>query len=188
MNSSFKQLDFEGALAKIYNPSCKENAGIFLQPQGWLVLAESLLERGDRAYEIYQASSPAEQNDIADIRQLEPYVYGQFTESTESPHEGRSHIHWLTGTASTMMVACVEGILGIRPDLNGILIQPSIPQDWDQLEIEKLFRGKKLLINIQNKNKKESGYTEIYLNGQRRESNHFPYDELSDYNEIVYIM
>ncbi len=188
MNSSFKQLDFEGALAKIYNPSCKENAGIFLQPQGWLVLAESLLGRGERAYEIYQASSPAEQNDIADIRQLEPYVYGQFTESAESPHEGRSHIHWLTGTASTMMVACVEGILGIRPDLNGILIQPSIPQDWDQLVIEKLFRSKKLLIKIQNKNKKESGYTEIYLNGLRRESNHFPYDDLSDYNEILYIM
>ena len=43
--------------------------------------------------------------------------YGQFTEGKASPHAGRSHVHWLTGTASTVMVGCVEGILGMRPDL-----------------------------------------------------------------------
>ncbi len=105
---------FDGALAVIYNAGVKENAGIFSQSQGWLVLAEALLGHGNRAFEYYKENSPAEQNDRAEIRKLEPYCYGQFTEGKDSPHFGRSHVHWLTGTASTMMVGTVEGILGVR--------------------------------------------------------------------------
>ena len=66
-------------------------------------------------------------NDKAEIRVMEPYVHGQFTESKASPFEGRSHVHWLTGTASTVMVGCIEGICGMRPDADGIKIAPSIP-------------------------------------------------------------
>ena len=84
-------------------------------------------------------------NDKAEIRKLEPYCHGQFTESVGSPFEGRAHVHWLTGTASTCMVGCVEGIMGMRPDFGGIKIAPSVPSDWKEFEIEKMFRGKKLL-------------------------------------------
>ena len=109
---------FDGALAVIYNAGVKENAGIFSQSQGWIILAEALCGHGNRAFSYYKANSPAEQNDRAEIRKLEPYCYGQFTEGKDSPHFGRSHVHWLTGTASTMMVGAVEGILGVRPDLH----------------------------------------------------------------------
>ena len=188
MSPSFKNIDFNGALAKVYNGSTKENGGIFLQTQGWLILAESLMGHGNRAYQYYKEISPAHQNDIANIRQMEPYVYGQFTESRPSPFEGRSHVHWLTGTASTVMVACVEGILGIRPDIKGILIQPSIPSNWSKVKIEKIFRGKKLVIVIINHNEKESGFKEVYLNGVKVKSNYFLEEQLSNSNEILYIM
>ena len=188
MSPSFKNIDFNGALAKVYNGSTKENGGIFLQTQGWLILAESLMGHGNRAYQYYKEISPAHQNDIANIRQMEPYVYGQFTESRPSPFEGRSHVHWLTGTASTVMVACVEGILGIRPDIKGILIHPSIPSNWSKVKIEKIFRGKKLLIVIINHNEKESGFKEVYLNGVKVKSNYFLEEQLSNSNEILYIM
>ncbi|MCL2444209.1 MAG: N,N'-diacetylchitobiose phosphorylase, partial [Treponema sp.] len=115
MAPSYQKHAFEGALALLFNPSTKENGGIFLQSQGWIILAEALLGRGSRAVEYYLESCPAAQNGIADIRLMEPYAYSQFTESTDSPFEGRSHVHWLTGTASTVMVGCVEGILGLRP-------------------------------------------------------------------------
>ena len=85
---------------------------------------------GNQAFEYFTESSPATMNDTAEVRLLEPYVHGQFTESVDSPFEGRSHVHWLTGTASTVMVGCVEGILGMRPDLDGLLISPSIPSEW----------------------------------------------------------
>ncbi len=146
---------FDGALAVIYNQGTKENAGIFSQSQGWLVLAEALRGHGDRAFAYFMENAPAAWNDRAEIRRLEPYCYGQFTEGRASVHPGRSHVHWLTGTASTMMVGCVEGILGLRPDLTGITLSPSIPKDWTHLEIRKDFRGKHLHIVIENPDRRE---------------------------------
>ena len=130
---------FDGALAVIYNAGTKENAGIFSQSQGWIILAEALKGHGDRAFQYFMENAPAAQNDRAEIRRLEPYCYGQFTEGKASPNFGRSHVHWLTGTASTVMVGCVEGILGMRPDFYGLRIAPSIPKAWDSFEIDKDF-------------------------------------------------
>lgn len=175
---------FDGALMHIYNKDTKENGGIFSQSQGWLILAESLMGHGDRAFEYFMESSPAAMNDKAEIRVIEPYAHGQFTESTASPFAGRSHVHWLTGTASTVMVGCVEGICGIRPDADGIEINPSVPSDWDGFKMHKLFRGKKLDIEISNPDHKQSGTKEIVLNGERIEGCYISADKLLDKNEI----
>ncbi|WP_326908036.1 GH36-type glycosyl hydrolase domain-containing protein [Sedimentibacter sp. MB31-C6] len=187
MTPPYKKHGFPGALSIVYNPSTKENGSIFLQPQGWLILAEALAGHGNRAFEYYKESSPAYQNDIAEIREMEPYVYGQFTESVESPFEGRSHVHWLTGTASTVMVGCLEGILGLRPDINGLLIEPSIPSHWKNVKIEKIFRGKKLIIKIEN-NGKECVYKEVYLNNIKLKTNYILANQLKEINEILFIM
>lgn len=179
---------FDGALAVIYNAGVKENAGIFSQSQGWIILAEALCGHGNRAFSYYKANSPAEQNGCAEIRKLEPYCYGQFTEGKDSPHFGRSHVHWLTGTASTMMVGAVEGILGVRPDLHGLRLSPSIPAAWDGFTMEKSFRGKKLHITVQNPAHKESGFTGLMLNGAAMPDNYIPADKLAAENEIVLTM
>lgn len=179
---------FDGALAVIYNAGVKENAGIFSQSQGWIILAEALCGHGNRAFSYYKANSPAEQNGCAEIRKLEPYCYGQFTEGKDSPHFGRSHVHWLTGTASTMMVGAVEGILGVRPDLHGLRLSPSIPAAWDGFTMEKSFRGKKLHKTVQNPAHKESGFTSLMLNGAAMPDNYIPADKLAAENEIVLTM
>ena len=175
---------FEGALMVIYNQGVKENAGIFSQSQGWLVLAEALLGHGDRAFRYYMENNPAAQNDRAEVRGIEPYCYGQFTEGPASPDFGRSHVHWLTGTASTMMVGCVEGILGLRPDLYGIRIAPSIPREWKSAEIRKMFRGKVLNIHISNPEGKECGCVSLTVNGRAVEGDYIPEALLTDETEI----
>ena len=179
---------FDGALAVIYNQGVKENAGIFSQSQGWIILAEALAGHGDRAFQYYLENCPAAQNDEAEIRGMEPYCYGQFTEGKASPHFGRSHVHWLTGTASTMMVGSVEGILGLRPDLEGLRIDPSIPHDWETLKIEKIFRGKKLSIRIENRGCRESGVKELYLNGELLPGCYIPAEKMLPENEIVAVL
>ena len=179
---------FNGALAVIYNQGTKENAGIFSQSQGWLVLAEALCGHGERAFTYFMENAPAAWNDHAELRRLEPYCYGQFTEGRASEHPGRSHVHWLTGTASTMMVGCVEGILGIRPDLDGIHLSPSIPKHWTHLEIEKDFRKKHLRILIENPNNQETGYKKLILNGKELDSNYIPASLLQDENNIQMIL
>lgn len=171
---------FDGALALTFNKGAKENSGIFLQTQGWLILAESLLGNGDRAFEYYKESCPAYQNDMAEIRCLEPYCYGQFTESDDSLKYGRSQVHWLTGTASTVMVGCVEGILGIRPDLNGIKLQPAIPNNWKKLSIKKEYRGHHLNIEI-NRNRNKG----LTINGKEMSNNYIPENILKKQNTII---
>ena len=140
-----------------FNKCTKENAGIFSQPQGWLILAESKLGHGNRAYQYWTEAAPATYNDNAEHRVLEPYVYGQFVEGKDSPFAGRAHVHWLTGTASTVMVGTTEGILGLNPETKGLVIDPSIPSEWKEYTMEKTFRGKKLHVTVKNPNGSEHG-------------------------------
>ncbi len=184
----YKKHYFDGALMKVFNLDVKENGGIFSQSQGWLILAESLLGHGNRAFEYFMETSPIAMNDKAEIRVSEPYVHGQFTESKASPYEGRSHVHWLTGTASTVMVGCVEGICGMRPDFDGLQIAPSIPSAWDGFKIEKIFRGKKLNITIDNSAHVESGVAKLTLNGEVLDGNYVPEMKLAEVNDIVVVM
>ena len=179
---------FEDALMKVFNPDTKENGGIFSQSQGWAILAESLLGNGNRAFKYFLESSPASMNDKAEIRCIEPYVHGQFTESKASPFEGRSHVHWLTGTASTVMVGCVEGILGMRPDADGLVIDPAIPSDWESYKVEKNFRGAHLSMKFENPNHVQSGVKEIYLNGEKLTGNRIDGNMLKAQNDVRVIL
>ena len=158
------------------------------QSQGWLILAEALCGHGERAFTYFMENAPAAWNEQADIRRLEPYCYGQFTEGRASKHPGRSHVHWLTGTASTVMVGCVEGILGLRPDPEGIKISPSIPKEWTHFEIDKDFRGKHLHILVENPGRRESGCEKLTLNGKKLTGNYIPASLLQKENEIVLVL
>ena len=168
----------------IFNPDTKENGGIFSQPQGWAILAESLLGHGDRAFEYFMESAPASMNDKAEIRVMEPYVHGQFTEATRSPFAGRSHVHWLTGTGSTVMVGCVEGICGMRPNADGLVIDPSIPHEWDGFTIEKNFRGKHISIEFKNPAHVQCGVKEMTVNGEKIQGNFLSADKLTDNTKV----
>ncbi|MBQ8678860.1 MAG: N,N'-diacetylchitobiose phosphorylase [Treponema sp.] len=188
MDPPYHSHAFDGALAVIYNAGVKENAGIFSQSQGWIILAEALSGHGKRAFQYFMENAPSAQNEMAEIRKLEPYCYGQFTEGKASPHFGRSHVHWLTGTASTVMVGCVEGILGMRPDFGGLRLAPSIPGEWKSFEAEKTFRGKKLKIRVENPNGKESGWSEFYVNDEKQADNYVSEKQLTAVTEIKLVM
>lgn len=176
---------FDGALMHCFNRCIKENAGIFSQTQGWLILAEAKLGRGNMAYKYWKEASPATYNGNAELREMEPYVYGQFVEGKDSPFAGRAHVHWLTGTASTVMVGTVEGILGLRPNAKGLVIDPSIPSEWKEFTMEKTFRGKRLNITVKNPNGSQSGVKSISVNGKKLAENLITEDILGDVNEVV---
>lgn len=185
MDPPYHKHAFDGALAVIYNAGTKENSGIFSQSQGWIILAEALRGHGERAFTYFRENAPAAQNDRAEIRRLEPYCYGQFTEGKDSPHFGRSHVHWLTGTASTVMVGCVEGILGMRPDFYGLKIAPSVPKEWESFEIDKDFRGCHLHITVHNPGHAESGFKKMTVNGEELKENYIPEQLLKEETEIM---
>jgi cellobiose phosphorylase len=86
------------------------------------------------------------------------------------------------------MVGCVEGICGIRPDLDGIRIAPSIPSDWKEFTMEKTFRGKKLVIKVENPDGAQSGCREFYINGEKAEDNYIPAEKLTDVTQVRMVM
>ena len=184
----FKKFGMPVARMILFNPGTKENAGIFSQTQGWIIQAESKAGNGNRAFEYYTKANPCAYNEMAEMRRLEPYVHGQFIESDYSPYFGRANVHWLTGTASTMMIAAVEGILGIHPQYNGIEFDPCIPAEWGYLKIEKMFRGKKLRVEIINDKGSQKGVKRVELNGVELEGTVIPFDKLEEDNKIKIYM
>lgn len=185
MYPPYQKHGFDGALMQCFNACTKENGGIFSQPQGWLILAESKLGNGNRAYKYWKEAAPATYNDTADHRILEPYVYGQFVEGKDSPFAGRAHVHWLTGTASTVMVGTTEGILGLNPTTDGLIIDPSIPSDWKEYTMTKVFRGKKLNVKVNNPNGSQHGVKNVTVNGEKIEGILIKANILKAENDIV---
>ena len=133
-----------------YPPGVKENGGIFVHPNPWAVIAETMLGNGDRAYQYYSATNPAARNDRIEIYECEPYVYSQNIISDEHPQFGLARNSWLTGAAAWHYLAATQYILGIRPELEGLRIDPCIPSTWDGFKITRKFRGKFIHIEVHN--------------------------------------
>jgi cellobiose phosphorylase len=163
---SFKTVDYHVIRAIVLNEGQKENAGIFCHPQGWAIMAECLLGNGARAYRYFKNSMPSEYNDKAEIRQIEPYVYCQSTHSKYSRRFGASRLPWLTGAATWAYYSATQYILGIRPDYYGLRISPCLPPEWKQIEVNRIFRGKKFKISIKN-GEKGKGVSKLTFNGEK---------------------
>ncbi len=149
-----------------YPPGYKENAGIFCHNNPWISIAETKLGRGNRAFSIYQKTAPAYIEDISDIHRTEPYVYSQMIAGKDAPKHGEAKNSWLTGTAAWTFVDISQYILGIRPDFDGLIIDPCIPSWLTEFTIKRIFRGRTYIIHIKNPNGVEKGITSFLVNGK----------------------
>jgi cellobiose phosphorylase len=174
--------------AVVFNPGIKENAGIFNHTQGWGVMAECLLGDGDRAYEYYRASMPAAYNERAELRQIEPYVQGQTTYSVYSPRPGNCRTSWLTGAAAWAYFSATQYILGIRPEMDGLRIDPCIPGAWKGFKATRRFRGRTVQIEVKNSSGVCRGVKSLTLNGQPLPGNLVPADRLGEQNKVEVVM
>jgi len=124
-----------------YPPGAKENGGIFLHSNPWVMIAETMTGRPDYAYEYYNQINPAAKNDMIEIYECEPYCYAQNILADEHPQFGLGRNSWLSGTSSWTFQAASQYILGVRPGYTGLEIVPSMPSSWDSYEVTRVFRG-----------------------------------------------
>lgn len=157
-----------------YPPGAKENGGIFLHPNPWAMMAETLLGEGERAFEYYTQINPAAKNDILDEYEIEPYVYAQNILADEHPQFGLGRNSWLSGTASWTYRAGTQYILGIRPDFNGLRIDPCIPAAWDGFSVTRKFRGATYQIAVKNPNHVCKGVAKLLVDGKMMDGNLIP--------------
>ncbi len=184
----FTKTDPKIVRATFFNPGLKENAGIFIQTQAWAVMAEALLGHGNRAYEYLRAYLPAAYNTKAEEREIEPYVVCQSAHGKESPKHGVSRIPWLSGSASWTYHAITQYMLGIRPEVGGIRIDPCVPSKWKSFSVRRVFREKVLDIEFENPVGAEKGVKKILLNGQAIEGNFIPVAKLDPENVVHVVL
>jgi cellobiose phosphorylase len=176
--------DFHVMRAALFNAGLKENGSIFTHTQGWAVIAETLLGHGDLAYEYFRSYLPAAYNSRAEVRQIEPYVYCQFTHSKYSPRFGASRVPWLSGSAAWSFYAATQYILGCQPEYGGLRIDPCIPSAWKEFKMTRVFRGKKLTIEVKNTAGAQKGVKKLILNGRQLEDNLIPAEMLLEENQV----
>lgn len=150
-----------------YPPGAKENGGIFLHSNPWVMIAETIAGNGDRAFEYYNQINPAFHNDNMKVFESEPYCYPQNILGDEHKQFGMGRNAWLSGTASWTYVAGTQYILGIRPTIEGLIVDPCIPKDWSGFTAIRKFRGATYQINVHNPNNRSKGVTELRLNGKK---------------------
>ena len=150
-----------------YPPGYKENAGIFCHNNPWVSCAETVIGRGNRAFEIYKKTCPAYIEDISEIHCTEPYVYSQMIAGKDAHFFGQAKNSWLTGTAAWTFVNVSQYILGVVPTLNGLSVDPCIPSEMGtSFTMTRKYREGVYNIKVENPNKVEKGVAKIVVDGK----------------------
>lgn len=157
-----------------YPPGYKENAGIFCHNNPWVIAAETVMGNGDRAFEYYKKIAPAFIEDISDIHKTEPYIYSQMIAGKDAARFGEAKNSWLTGTASWNFFVISQWILGIKPDFDGLTVDPCIPHDMDGFDVTRSFRGAVYQISVKNPNHVCKGVMSITVDGNQISGNILP--------------
>jgi cellobiose phosphorylase len=157
-----------------YPPGYKENASVFCHAHTWIDLAWCLLGEGDRALDYYLSICPATKEDRIETYRNEPYVYSQMIAGRDAAVPGEARNSWLTGTAAWSFVVAAQGILGVKPDYDGLRIDPCVPQGWESFRVTRRFRGVVYEITVLNPDRVCGGVQAMRVDGRSVPGNLIP--------------
>ena len=172
-NPAFTEYVLNYGEISTYPAGYKENAGIFAHNNPWIIIGETVLGRGDRAWEYYEKICPAyvEEKDQT-LHKVEPYVYSQMTAGKDAYKPGEAKNSWLTGTAAWNWLTVSQYIVGIRPDFNSLIVEPSLPSHIKTLSVTRKWRDALYEIHIENRG---SETVKVTVDGKELEGNRIPY-------------
>lgn len=183
-NPAFTEYVMEYGEISTYPAGYKENAGIFAHNNPWVIIGETVLGRGDCAWEYYRKICPAYLEEKSDLHKVEPYVYCQMTAGKDAAKPGEAKNSWLTGTAAWNWYAITQFILGIKPGYDGLEINPCIPKEWDGYEVNRKFRGADYKIIVKNPDHLNRGVKTLVLNGKEIAGNVVPMQPAGSSNVV----
>lgn len=164
-NPAFTKYVVEYGEISTYPAGYKENAGIFCHNNPWVIIGETKLGRGDRAFDYWKRIAPAYREEISDLHKMEPYVYSQMIAGKDAFKPGEAKNSWLTGTAAWNWAAISQHILGIQPDYDGLVVDPCIPAEWKEFTILRRFRGTDYRITVRNPHGVCKGVKQLVVDG-----------------------
>jgi len=149
-----------------YPPGYKENASVFCHTNPWVVIAETRVGNGNRAFEHYLRINPSAREEQSDVHRCEPYVYAQMIAGKDAPTPGEAKNSWLTGTAAWALVSVTQWILGIRAEHDGLRIEPCLPSDWTGFTATRRFRGATYRIAVRRTSERRGDGVQLLLDGR----------------------
>ena len=170
-NPAFTKYFVEYGEISSYPAGYKENAGIFCHNNPWIIIGETVLGRGDYAWDYYRKICPSYTEEQSALHKVEPYVYSQMIAGKDAARPGEGKNSWLTGTAAWNYYAITQYILGIKPAYDGLEINPCIPSTWKEYTVKRKFRGAIYNITIQNPHHVCTGIKTLEVDGKRIEGN-----------------
>ena len=174
-NPAYTKYYVEYGEISTYPAGYKENAGIFCHNNAWIMIAEAIVGRGDRAFDYYARIAPSYVEERSHIHRTEPYVYSQMIAGKDASRFGEAKNSWLTGTASWNFVAISQYILGIKPEYDGLMIDPAIPKEWTEYKVTRHFRGDIYNITVKNPNHVSKGVAQLTVDGKEIDGNIIPF-------------
>ena len=174
LQPAYSEYHLELGEVSSYPPGYKENAGIFCHNNPWIIAAETVVGHGDRAFDLYSRIAPAWREEISDLHKMEPYVYSQMIAGKDAKNFGQAKNSWLTGTAAWNFYVISNYILGIKPDWDGLKIDPCIPHTWDGYKVSRRFRGAVYDVEIRNPQHVCRGVKEVTVDGKKIEGSVLP--------------
>lgn len=173
-NPAFTKYYVEYGEISTYPAGYKENAGVFCHNNAWIMCAEAFMGRGDQAFDYYTRIAPAYTEEYSEIHRLEPYVYAQMVAGKDAKRFGEAKNSWLTGTASWNFIAISQYILGVKPEYDGLMIDPAIPAGWDGYELTRQFRGDVFRVKVMNPDHVCKGVAKMMVDGSEVAGNVIP--------------
>lgn len=170
-NPAFTKYVVEYGEISTYPAGYKENAGIFCHNNPWVIIGETVLGRGDRAWEYFRKICPSYTEERSALHKVEPYVYSQMIAGKDAARPGEAKNSWLTGTAAWNYYAVTQFILGIKPAYEGLEINPCIPAHWKSFSVKRKFRGAEYHITVKNPDGVCKGVRTIIVDGRQAEGN-----------------
>ena len=174
LDPAFSRYHVELGEISSYPPGYKENGGVFSHTNPWIAIAETLVGNADRAFETYLRINPSAREVLSDVHRCEPYVYAQMIAGKAAAVPGEAKNSWLTGSAAWNFVAITQWILGIRPEHEGLRIDPCLPSEWKGFDAVRRFRGATYRISVRKPRGVTGRVSSITVDGERVEGNVVP--------------
>ncbi len=187
-NPAFTKYYIEYGEISSYPAGYKENAGIFCHNNPWIIIGETVIGRGDQAWEYFRKICPSYLEDISELHRTEPYVYAQMIAGKDAFKPGEAKNSWLTGTASWNFYTISQFILGIQPQYDGLKVEPCIPSEWDGFEVTRKFRNSTYIIKVENPKHVNTGIASVKVDGVEQQSNILPIFNDGKNHEVVVVL
>ena len=188
LNPAYTRYHLELGEISSYPPGYKENAGVFCHNNPWIIIAETMLGHGDRAFDLMKKICPTYLENISEVHKTEPYVYCQMVSGKDAPVQGEGKNSWLTGSASWGFAMLSQHILGIRPEMDGLCIDPCIPAECKGFTCTRKFRGSEYHITVRNPDGVQKGVASMTVNGEKTDGNVIPVPEAGSVCEVEVVM